>query len=246
MTDSNNDNVSQSDGDAPALKVSFAHRLRNYFLTGIVVAAPLTITVYLAWAFVSTIDNEITPLIPTKYNPETYLAFSIPGLGVVIMVVFLTLLGALAANLFGRTLIRVGERLLDRMPVIRSIYGTLKQIFETVISQHSNSFKEVVLVEYPRPGLWAIAFVTSETKGEIAEKMDGAMANVFLPTTPNPTSGFLLFVPRADLVALDMTVDDGIRYVISAGLVTPPRRPPKTITPPTKAIPKKPAPAQPD
>ncbi|RMF10675.1 MAG: DUF502 domain-containing protein [Alphaproteobacteria bacterium] len=227
-------------------RLSLLHRLRNYFLTGIVVAAPLAITVYLAWAFVRAVDNKITPLIPDKYNPETYLAFSVPGLGLVVVVVFLTLLGALAANLFGRTLIRLGERLLDRMPIIRSIYGTLKQIFETVVSQKSNSFKEVVLVEYPRRGLWALAFVTSETRGEIDDKTEGAMVNVFLPTTPNPTSGFLLFVPRKDVIELDMTVDDGIKYVISAGLVTPARRPPKAIAPPPEMIPDSPGQTQPD
>lgn len=223
--------------DDSAPKSGLFHRLRNYFLTGIVVAAPLAITIYLAWAFVRAIDRQITPLIPAQYNPETYLAFSIPGLGLIIVIAFLTLLGALAANLFGRTLIRMGERILDRMPVVRSVYGTLKQIFETVVSQHSNSFKEVVLVEYPRKGLWAIAFVSSDTKGEIDEKTHGAMVNVFLPTTPNPTSGFLLFVPREGLITLDMTVDDGIKYVISAGLVTPARRPSRTVEPPPEMIP---------
>jgi len=240
----NSDETGNPDGQLP--KAGFFHRLRTYFLTGIVVAAPLAITFYLAWAFVTTVDDKITPLIPEKYNPETYLPFGVPGLGLIIVIVFLTLLGALAANLFGRTLIRLGERMLDRMPVIRSVYGTLKQIFETVVSQHSNSFKEVVLVEYPRKGLWAIAFVTSDTKGEIDEKTEGRMVNVFLPTTPNPTSGFLLFVPREGLISLDMTVDDGIKYVISAGLVTPARRPSRTMTPPPSMVPDGPNPPQPD
>jgi uncharacterized membrane protein len=169
----------------------------------------------------------VTPLIPERYNRESYLPFGLPGLGVVIAVVFLTLLGAVATNFFGRTLLSMGESLLDRMPIIRSIYSTLKQIFETVASTNSGSFKDVVLVEYPRKDIWAIAFVTSETKGEIQDRTIEDVVNVFLPTTPNPTSGFLLFVPKKDLVYLNMTVDDGMKYIISAGLVVPPRRPPK-------------------
>ena len=141
-----------------------------------------------------------------------------------IVAAFLILLGALTANFFGRALIRWGERLLDAMPVVRSIYGTLKQIFETVTSHSAASFRDVVLVEYPRKGLWAIAFVSSETKGEIRHRLDQEMVNVFLPTTPNPTSGYLLFVPKKDVVYLDMTVEEGVKYVISAGLVTPPRQ----------------------
>ena len=200
------------------------HRLRNYFLTGLVVAAPIGITGYLTWLFITSVDQWVTPLIPTAYNPETYLPFSIPGLGVVIVAAFLVLLGALTANFFGRALIRWGERILDAMPVVRSIYGTLKQIFETVTSHSAASFRDVVLVEYPRKGLWAIAFVSSETKGEIRHRLDQEMVNVFLPTTPNPTSGYLLFVPKKDVVYLDMTVEEGVKYVISAGLVTPPRQ----------------------
>ena len=137
------------------------------------------------------------------------------------LVLFFILLGALTANLFGRALIRFGERIVDRMPIIRSVYGTLKQIFETVIAQDSKSFSDVVLVEYPRKGLWAIAFVSCENKSEIQTRMHDEMINVFLPTTPNPTSGFLLFVPKKDLIYLDMTPDQGAKYVISAGLVNP-------------------------
>tara|TARA_B100001939_G_scaffold282483_1_gene251538 strand:+ start:402 stop:1214 length:813 start_codon:yes stop_codon:yes gene_type:complete len=202
-------------------KTGLMHRLRYYFLTGLVVAAPIGITIYLAWMFIDTVDRNVTPLIPEAYQPENYLPFSIPGLGVVIVVVFLTMLGALAANLFGRALLRFGERILNRMPIIRSIYSTLKQIFETVISQNATSFKDVVLVEYPRRGLWAIAFVTSENRGEVQEKLENEVINVFLPTTPNPTSGFLLFVPKRDLIYLSMTPDEGVKYVISAGLVDP-------------------------
>lgn len=203
------------------VKPGFFARLRTYFLTGIVVSAPIAITIYLTWIFVVTVDERITPLIPPAYHPDNYLPFSIPGLGVIIMVVFLILLGMVTANFFGRQLLAFGERIVDRMPVIRTIYGTLKQIFETVASQSSMSFREVVLVEYPRRGVWAIAFVTGTTQGEIASKHDEPMVNLFLPTTPNPTSGFLLFAPRKDCIFLKMSVEEGVKYVISAGLVTP-------------------------
>ena len=138
------------------------------------------------------------------------------------MLAIITLIGALAANYFGRLLLRVGERILDRMPVVSSIYATLKQIFQTVISKTSSSFEDVVLIEDPRRGLWAIAFVTGETSGEVQRRTERKMINIFLPTTPNPTSGFLLFVPKSDLIFLDMTIEEGIKHVISAGLVTPP------------------------
>lgn len=206
------------------VKRSFSARMRTYFLTGIVVAAPISITIYLTWLFVVTVDRRITPLIPAKYNPETYLPFGIPGLGLIVVLLFLTLLGMITANFFGRSLLNLGERLVDNLPVVRTIYGTLKQIFETIISQSSMSFRDVVLVEYPRKGLYAIAFVTANTQGEILTRMGKPMINVFLPTTPNPTSGFLLFVPKEDVTYLDMSVEEGVKYVISAGLVTPPEK----------------------
>lgn len=196
-------------------------RMRRYFLTGLVVASPIGITIYIGWWFITFVDGNIKPLIPDIYNPENYLPFSIPGLGLVAVTIFLIILGALTANLFGRALIRFGERIVDRMPVVRSVYGTLKQIFETVVAQDTKSFSDVVLVEYPRKGIWAIAFVSAENTSEIQDKMADHVVNLFLPTTPNPTSGFLLFVPKKDLIYLDMTPDQGAKYVISAGLVNP-------------------------
>lgn len=214
----------------PTRKVSLFHRLRNYFITGLVVASPIGITLYIGWWFIDFVDGNIKPLIPAAYNPETYLPFSIPGLGLIGLTVFLIVLGALTANLFGRALIRFGERIVDRMPIVRSVYGTLKQIFETVVSQDSKSFSDVVLVEYPRAGIWAIAFVSGENKSEIQGRIDDEVVNIFLPTTPNPTSGFLLFVPKKDLIYLDMTPDQGAKYVISAGLVSPEELPRKNET----------------
>jgi uncharacterized membrane protein len=206
--------------DAPA-RISLSARLRAYFLAGVIVTAPIGITVLLIWQFITFLDTQVGRLIPERYNPESYLPFSVPGLGLLITLAFLTLVGFLAAGLAGRTLVRIGERLLSRMPVVRSVYGTLKQIFVTVLAQSSRSFREVVLVEYPRRGIGAIAFVTGSSQDEKPSSAEDELVNVFLPTTPNPTSGFLLFVPRRDLVHLDMTVEEGIKLVISGGIVGP-------------------------
>lgn len=196
-------------------------RLRTYFLTGIIVTAPIGITIFLVWQFVTFLDTKVGGLIPTRYSPETYLPFGLPGIGLIVMLAFLTLVGFLTAGFAGRTLVRVGERFLSRMPIVRSVYGTLKQIFETVLNQSSRSFREVVLIEYPRRGIAAIGFVTGPTQGEVQERTDEDLVNIFLPTTPNPTSGFLLFVPRKDLIHLDMSVEEGIKMVISGGIVSP-------------------------
>lgn len=197
-------------------------RLRTYFLTGFVVAAPIAITVYLTWWFVSLFDSWIKPFVPPGFNPDNYLPFSVPGVGLLLALFWITVIGALTANLFGRTIVAYWESVLDRMPVVRNVYRALKQIFETVLAQSSSSFREVVLIEYPRKGLYAIAFVSRDTIGEIPVKLDnGDLVSVFLPTTPNPTSGFLLFVPIKDVVKLDMSVEQAAKLVISAGLVVP-------------------------
>jgi len=203
-------------------------RLRNYLLTGIVVTAPIGITLYLTYLFIDYIDSKIVPLLPAEYNPSTYLPFAVPGLGLLVVLAMLTMIGFLAAGIVGRFVMRTGERVLARMPIVRSLYGALKQIFEAVLAQSSQSFREVVMIEYPRKGLWAIAFITGSTRGEVQNTTDEDVVNVFLPTTPNPTSGFLLFVPKRDLVKLHMSIEEGIKMVVSAGIVTPPdRRPPE-------------------
>jgi uncharacterized membrane protein len=201
-------------------------RLRAYFLAGILITAPISITFYLAWLFIAFVDRQVTPLIPEAYNPNTYLPFALPGLGLVVVIFFLTLVGALTAGFLGRFIVRTGERILARMPVIRSIYAAVKQIFETVLAQQSHAFREAVLVEYPRRGIWAIAFITGRTEGEVQSLTEEEVINIFLPTTPNPTSGFLLFVPNKELVRLSMTVEEAIKMVISGGIVTPPDRRP--------------------
>lgn len=198
-------------------------RLRNYFLTGLIIVGPVGITLYVIWWFINLVDGWVKPWVPQIYLPETYLPFTVPGVGLIFSILGLMIIGALTANLFGRTIVGYGELMLSRMPVVRNVYRALKQIFETVLSQSSSSFQKVGLVEYPRKGLYAIVFVSTQTKGEIDDKVypGESMLSVFLPTTPNPTSGYLLFVPEKDVIVLDMTVEEGAKLVISAGLVVP-------------------------
>ncbi|HET8726181.1 MAG TPA: DUF502 domain-containing protein [Alphaproteobacteria bacterium] len=209
--------------------MGFGARLRAYFFAGILVTAPVAITLYLAWLFISFIDDRVNAILPARFNPETYLPFSLPGLGVLLVVVVLVLIGAMAAGFLGRLIVRAYEGVLARIPAVRSVYGAVKQIFETVLANQSNAFREVVLVEYPRRGLWALGFITGTTQGEVQNLTEDDVINVFLPTTPNPTSGFLLFVPRKDLVVLQMTVEEGIKMVVSGGIVTPPDRRPEKV-----------------
>ena len=214
---------------APPKKPGLGTRFRNYFLTGFVIAAPLSITAYLTWSFVAWVDTWIKPLIPRHYNPDNYLPFTVPGVGLLLAILFITLLGALTANLFGRTVLRFGEGLLDRMPLVRSLYKALKQIFETVLSQSQGSFEKVGLMEFPRREAWVIVFISTATRGEVLHRVGEGedMWSVFMPTVPNPTSGFLMFVPQKDIVLLDMTVEEGAKLAISAGLVIPPFKDPK-------------------
>ncbi len=202
-------------------RFSLMARLRNYFLAGILVTAPAAITIWLAWEFISFVDGRVKPQIPPEWNPETYLPFGIPGLGLLVIFAGLTLIGMLTAGFLGRLMMRSGERFVGRLPVIRSIYGATKQIFETVLAQSSNAFRQVVLIQFPRPGSWAIGFLTGDTAAQIQDMTPSDNVNVFLPTTPNPTSGFLLFVPRNEVQILRMSVEDGLKMVVSGGIVTP-------------------------
>jgi uncharacterized membrane protein len=202
-----------------ARKGGILARFRSWFLTGLLVTAPVLLTVYITWAAIQLIDNQVAGLLPwVSQNSFT----SLPGVGLIIGVVLITLIGAVAAGFLGRWIIRLGESILNRMPVVRSIYGAIKQILETVISTQSDAFREVILVEYPRRGLWVIGFVTGSTKEEVARRIDGEMVNVFVPTTPNPTSGFLLFCPRDEVIFMNMSVEDAVKLVVSGGIVTPP------------------------
>lgn len=201
-------------------------RLRAYFIAGVLITAPIGITIYLAWIFITFVDDSVRALIPPAYNPENYLRFTIPGIGLVVVLVGLTLIGATTANVLGRFFLGLSERILNRMPVVRGVYGAVKQVFETVLAQQSGAFREVVLVEFPRRGAWTIGFITGTTRGEVAARIEEECLNVLVPTTPNPTGGYLLFVPKKDVVRLGMTVEEGIKLVVSGGIVTPPERHP--------------------
>lgn len=208
-------------------------RLRAYFIAGILVTGPIALTLYLTWTFIHFIDDTVGGLLPRQYNPATYVP--VPGLELVIAVAGLTLVGALAAGYLGRLFVLLSERIMARMPVVRGIYGAAKQIFETVLAKQSNTFREVVLIEWPRPGMWTIGFVTVQPEGEIRDHVGADTVAVYVPTTPNPTSGYLMFVRRRDLLTLPMTVEEGVKYVLSGGIVSPPARPaapPEAVTRP--------------
>lgn len=219
--------VDSDDEGASPVRLSLMARLRAYFFAGILVTAPIGITFYLAWLFIDFVDRQVAPLIPARYNPEQW---GVPGAGLLIVVAALTLIGMATAGFVGRLFVRVSEGVLARMPVIRSVYSALKQVFHTVLAQQSSAFREVVLIEYPRRGIWSIGFITGVTLGEVQSKTAEEVVNVFLPTTPNPTSGFLLFVPRRDVQILAMSVEEGIKMVVSGGILTPPEpsEPPMT------------------
>ena len=204
--------------------------LRNNFITGLAVVLPVAVTLWALWSFVGFVDASVLPFVPAKYNPLTYLDINVRGLGVIVFLLFTTLIGSMTKGIFGRSLVRTAEGLVDRMPVVRTIYNGLKQITETVVNQSNNSFERACLVEYPRKGIWAIAFISTKSSGELLTKSKQTdMTSVFLPTTPNPTSGFLLFVPTKDVVELDMSVEEAAKLVISAGLVMPPSKQEKAI-----------------
>ncbi|MCA1493880.1 DUF502 domain-containing protein [Sinorhizobium alkalisoli] len=201
-----------------------ASRLRNYFLTGLIICAPVAITVWLVRSFIEWADSWVKPYLPSFYNPDNYLPVAIPGFGLLVAIVVITLVGFLTANLVGRTIVNIGESLLNRTPLVRTIYRSLKQIFQTVLQDQSSSFKTAGLIEYPSPGLWSLVFIATDAKGEIAAKFDERgldMVAVFLPPTPLPTAGFLLFVPREKIVPLQMSAEDAAKLLISGGLVAP-------------------------
>ena len=204
--------------------IGFFARFRRYFLAGILVTSPILITAYVTWMIITFIDTQVAGLLPDSLDFTKQLPHQIPGLGLIISIFTITIIGALTPGFIGRTLLKAGERVLDKMPVVRTIYGAIKQIMETVMSTNSESFREVVLVEYPRKSIWVIGFVTGETKGEVQSLNKSQLINIFIPTTPNPTSGFLLFIPKEDLVYMDMKVEDAVKMVISGGIVTPPEK----------------------
>ncbi len=202
----------------------FGAKLRGYFLTGLIVVGPVAITVYVVWWFINLVDAWVKPLIPIEYLPETYLPFKVPGVGLIVGILGLMLVGALTANLFGRTIVAYGEMMLDRMPVVRGVYRLVKQIFQSIFSDSGHSFKKVGLIEFPRRGLHAVVFIAGkspdEIRGRIGEEED-EIITVFMPNAPNPTTGFVMFMPAKDVQILDMAIEDGVKLILSAGLVSP-------------------------
>jgi len=214
--------TAEAEAKAAAEETRPMARLRNYFLTGLVVAGPVAITVWLTWSFVTWVDDLVRPFIPVAYLPETYLHVYIPGYGLIIAFIVLTFLGFLTANLVGRTLVELGEKVLDRMPIVRPVYRTMKQIFETLFSKEGSSFRTVALVQFPAPGMWSLVFLSQPPSADVSARLpEGEHVSAFMPCTPNPTTGFFFYVPRKDLVELDITVESAMTLLMSAGMVQP-------------------------
>jgi uncharacterized membrane protein len=198
-------------------------RIRNYFLTGLVVTGPIAITLYLVWWFVTWVDGVVRPFVPLAYRPETYLPYGVPGWGLIVAVFTLTLLGFLTANLIGRTLVDIGETFVGRIPAVRAIYRGLKQVFETLFSGKGSSFRKVGLVEFPSPGMWSIVLISQSPSAEVAKSLPGQEEHisVFLPCSPNPTTGFFFYVPKSKIIEVEMSAEDAATLIMSAGVVQP-------------------------
>jgi uncharacterized membrane protein len=199
-------------------------RLRNNFLTGLVIVGPVTITIYIVWWFINWVDAWVKPFVPRVYLPDTYLPFAIPGIGLLFAIIALTMIGALAANLIGRSLISAGEMFVERMPIVRNVYRALKQIFESVVTAAGpdQPFTKVAVMEFPSAGIWSLVFITGPATGQIAAATGGQdLIAVFMPTHLMPPSGFTVFVPRAAVVPIDMTFEDAAKIILSAGMATP-------------------------
>lgn len=210
-------------GELARRKPGFLANLRSSFITGIVVIAPIGLTAYLIWTVMGWVDGVVLPLVPDVWKPEQYIGINLRGVGIIFFLIFTVIVGWIAKGLIGRSFITWAESVLDQLPVVRSIYAGLKQIAETVFAQQDTSFDKACMVEYPRKGIWAIGFISTSAKGEVnrVAATDEQLMSVFVPTTPNPTSGFLLFFPKSDVIELDMSVEDAAKLVISAGLVYP-------------------------
>ena len=215
-------NSSQPPGPQPAAPAhGVVSRLRNYFLTGLILVGPIYITISLTWWFINWVDNVMRPFIPEGLRAETYLPFRIPGYGLIVALMALTLLGFLTANLVGRTLVEFSENLLNRMPIVRPIYKTMKQIFETLFSKGGSSFRKVALAEFPT-GMWSVVFLASPPSGDVADRLPGPeYVSCFLPCTPNPTTGFFFYAPRSQVIELEITVEQAMALIMSAGMVQP-------------------------
>jgi uncharacterized membrane protein len=198
-------------------------RIRTYFLTGLIVAGPVAITIWLVWSFVTWVDDLVRPFIPIAYRPETYLPIKVPGFGLIIAFVALTVLGFLTANLVGRTFVEIGETILERVPIVRPIYRALKQVFETLFSKSASSFRTVGLVEFPAPGMWSLVFLSTPPGADLSATLPSSeeYVSAFMPCTPNPTTGFFFYVLRRDVIELGISVEDAAKLLMSAGMIQP-------------------------
>jgi len=201
----------------------FMSRVRNYFLTGLIVAGPVAITIWLIWSFVTWVDDLVRPFIPIAYRPETYLPVKVPGFGLIIAFLALTILGFLTANLVGRTFVDIGETILERVPIVRPIYRGLKQVFETLFSKSGSSFRTVGLVEFPAPGMWSLVFLSTPPGADVTVTLPSReeYVSAFMPCTPNPTTGFFFYVLRRDVLELAISVEDAAKLLMSAGMIQP-------------------------
>jgi len=197
-------------------------KLRAYFFTGILVTAPVAMTFYVAYKVILWVDTGVSKLLPPQLRSYyDTLPFTIPGLGIIVLILVMTLIGMFAAGFIGKFFIRLGDWIVKRIPLISTVYSLLKKVFETFLSDKTSAFSKVVLLEYPRKGIWILGLVSTDTEGEVKDILKQEMVNVFVPTTPNPTSGFLIFMPKKDLVYLDMTVEEALKFIISGGIVSP-------------------------
>ncbi len=202
----------------------FRRKLKYYFLTGLLVVVPVAMTLLVVRWLVRFMDGLLFTVLPEALRPEELYGIPVPGIGLIATLLLILLIGVLAANIFGRSLVTFSERLVDRIPVVKGIYTLFKQVSDTVFKRDRGAFRKVVLIEYPRKGIWAVAFVTGVSEGEVQEVTEKRLVNVFVPTTPNPTSGFYILVPDGDLIELKMTVEEAFKLIISGGMVTPPVR----------------------
>ena len=208
-------------GELPATRRGILGRLRSYFLTGLIVTGPLAVTLYISWWLINLVDAWVTPLIPAAYSPELYLNYPLPGYGLVVAVVAITIIGFLTANLVGRTVIGVGESVLDRMPFVRGLYKAVKQIFETVFRKSGGTFRRVGVVEWPAPGLWSLCFITEHPQGALADALPPGTISIFVPCTPNPTTGYLVMVDAAKVREVAISTDEAFKLVMSMGIIQP-------------------------
>jgi len=213
----------ESSGVPEPVHHGVASRIRTYFLTGLIVAGPVAITIWLVWSFVTWVDDLVRPFIPITYRPETYLPVKVPGFGLIIAFMALTVLGFLTANLVGRTFVEIGEMILERVPIVRPIYRGLKQVFETLFSKSGSSFRTVGLVEFPAPGMWSLVFLSTPPGADLSAQLpsDAEYVSAFMPCTPNPTTGFFFYVLRRDVIELTISVEDAAKLLMSAGMIQP-------------------------